>query len=335
MLDRFVSERNVENDALSEDVERATEAFRNQQWTEVVALHDSLRFGLDLSRRWSEAKAVTEMALAAARQLGDEKLQARYTHDLADANARLGYYREAEALYADSFVRFEQHGDYHSATKSLHLLAQTRRTLGKYVEAEAMARECLKRAARFDMGAWRAHPLHTLAYLARDRTDYARALEYLTEALRIHEDGDEHDRDFMLAQSHYDMARTLITMGDPSDRIAAHVNSVIELAKRGGNVRDLGYMALRLYGDYAFSEGELFQALIYYQRALDQAQATLDQRRVAEIWIELARTHWRSGHFRKALGYLLNVVGQLRGIGLLSPLRIWTVLHQRLKRMGW
>jgi tetratricopeptide (TPR) repeat protein len=316
---------------LAKVMEQARRAFKRQDWTKVLVWRDLLQYKLDTGRYLSQATRLNEWAIEAAQQLGQTELVARYVHGLADINSRQGYYNKAESLYQHSFEIYEQQvGDHASATKSLHMLALAKRALGKTAEAETLAHECLDCSELFDMGPWRAHPLHLLAWLARDRANYADALKYLGEALKIHKEHNEHDRGPMLAQSHYAIARILIMAGRLSEA-ETHISKTIAWSRREGTEK-VSYMAEKLHGDLALSQGLAIKALQYYHLALDCAQTGPDERRVAETYLDLAQTYWHLGSPKKALGYLLSGISQLQRLGLLTLSRVKAVILQCLKR---
>jgi tetratricopeptide (TPR) repeat protein len=306
-------------------------AYDARQWDTVIAWCDLLNYKLQLGRYWVEATQLYDWAITAAEHAGQTQLVANYLHDFADILAQRGYYHRAEPLYQRSFDLYEQQlGQSLSATKTLHMLALAKRALGKNEDAIVLAQTCLDRAERLGMGSWRAHPLHLLAWLARDRANFAQALQYLTEALQIHTTQQEHAGTIMLAQVHYDIARTLIMAGRLAE-VEPHIEEVL-LWSGMGNMERFGYMATKLYGDLARSQGFFSKALKYYHLALDRAQTGPDERRVAEIHLALAHTYWRLGARQKALGYWYSGVAQLLRLGLITRQSIWVAVLQWFKR---
>jgi tetratricopeptide (TPR) repeat protein len=336
MTEPFLAQLQHENFTLTPSdlpqiMEGIRKAYQAQQWDTVIAWCDLLHYKLQLGRYWVEATQLYEWAITAAEHAGQTQLVANYSHDFGDILAQRGYYRRAEPLYERSFDLYEHQLDQPlPATKTLHMLGLAKRALGKNGGAAVLAQTCLDRAERFGMGPWRAHPLHLLAWLARDRANYVQALRYLNEALLIHAKQQEHSSNIMLAQVHYDIARTLIMAGRLAE-VEPHIVEVLHWSEMG-YIQGFGYMATRLYGDLARSQGFFSKALRYYHLALDRAQTGPDERRVAEIHIALAQTYWRLGAQRKALGYLYNGVAQLRQLGLITWQSVWVALLQGLKR---
>jgi len=316
--------------SLGKIMEEVRTSFINGDWVGVLEWREKLYYELNKRRFWIESAKINQWAIEAAQNLKRMNLVAWYSHDLADINAQQGYYIQAEPLYRLSYEIYEQQvKDHMSATKSLHMLSLAQRALGKNREAEALARECLSRSERFGMGSWRAHPLHLLAWIARDQADYTEALKYLTEALQIHQENIEHDNAHMLAQSHYDIARTLVMSGQ-KEGAKPHILEAIKWSKETG-IERIGYTAAKLYGDIALSEGLLQEALLHYHEALDHAQTGPDERRVAEIYFDLAYLYWRLHRPTKALNYFRSSFSQLRRLRLLTPSRLRSELLRRIK----
>jgi tetratricopeptide (TPR) repeat protein len=320
---------NLEAD-LDTTMRRLQTAFESQQWLVIISWRDFLQHKLDLERYFDEAICINEWAIEAATHQNNVLLIARYTHDLADMHSQQGNHKIAESFYSRSYDLYEQAEDRVAATKSLHMLALTKRAIGENPEAETLAQQCLKRARVLDMGAWEAHPLHVLAWLARDNADYEKAIQYLSQALEIHTNSQEHDRTVMLAQSHYDIARTLIMIGSLSDA-EQHIQSAIAWSDKG-QVRRIYDMSLKVYGDLAIAQRDLQKAQMYYELALDKAQMAGDERRVAELYISLARVFWGIGLGRQAIAYFQMGVAQLRRLGLITPTRLRTLFLQGLHR---
>lgn len=316
-------------DRALEEIEAAYEA---QAWEAVIESRDALHYPLDQNRYWQEAAQLDRWAIDAAEEIGAVRKTAHYYHDLADIKARQGYYHEVEPLYQRSFQIFEEQlGDRLSATKSLHMLAMAKRALGANAEAESLAHRCLERAERYEFGPWRAHPLHLLALIARDRREYEEALAYLEEALGIHKQHDTHDQVPMVTMSYHSIAEVLIRLGR-ADAARESLEKAIEWQREHGQEIDI-YKNFRLYGDILASQGAHDEALQWYHRAKDRAQVGQAEIRVAESDFRIAECHFRLGEIGKALGYARNAISQLRRIRVLRPSRLVTLLSEALRRL--
>jgi tetratricopeptide (TPR) repeat protein len=316
-----------------ENVERALEevgtAFEAQDWDTVIEWRDALHYLLDQNRYWQEAVQLDKWAIEAAEETGEIRKKAHCYHDLADIKAKQGYYHEVEPFYRKSFRIFEEQlDDRLSATKCLHMLAMAERALGSNAEAESLAHHCLERAEQYNFGPWRAHPLHLLALIARDRKTYEEALGYLEEALSIHKQHNTHDQVPMVTMSYQNMAETLIRLGR-AQAARARLEQAIEWQREHGQETDT-YKNFKLYGDILTSQGAHSEALRWYHRAKDRAQVGQAEIRVAESDLKIGVCYLRLGEMGKALGYIRNAISQLRRVRVLRLSHLVNLLSEIL-----
>jgi len=79
-------------------------------------------------------------------------------------------------------------------------------------------------------------------------------------------------------------------------------------------------------------EGTISSALEFYYLVLGRAQTGPDERRVGEIYLDLAHVYWRLGRPWKSFNYFRSGISQLRRLGLLNSSRIWLEIHWFLKQ---
>jgi tetratricopeptide (TPR) repeat protein len=204
------------------------------------------------------------------------------------------------------------------------------RTLGNTKKAKELAEDCLQRATHYQMGAWRAHPLHLLSWLSRDQGLFDQALDYLLKALEIHQNTDEHDQVLMLAQTHYDIAKLHILKRDFTEA-EKHIQEASYWAKQISS-QEISLAEAKLYGELYMARGDLDLALPYCLVAQDLAESRGDQRTVANLCFNLSQIYIRQGNLSKAIYYTWWGFSQLYHLGLINSNRFKATFSQLIKR---
>jgi tetratricopeptide (TPR) repeat protein len=306
--------------------------LRRKQWGEVVRVRELWFYKLVQSLYVDDAQRLNEMAILAADCLHQHHLVARFMHDLGDLQSSQGFYIEAMKTYESSFTQFETvlH-DQVSATKSLLMLAIAHRAVGYIKKSKQLALQCIERAEGLDMVVWKAQPLNLLAWIERDQANYEMSLHYFYSALQIIEQHEAHDRIPMLVQEHYSIARVLILMNNLI-KAEEHIKASIYWHNLA-NSTPIGFMAEKLLGDIAYIRKEYQVALSHYHLALDDVQAKMDERRVAECYWDLAKTNFSMKKFAKAFGYARFCLTQYRRLNLMTRSRVIAAIRTQFKSL--
>jgi tetratricopeptide (TPR) repeat protein len=136
---------------------------------------------------WDELLRLCQKSLQLAKESGDEKAVAKWTHRLAMCLHDRGDYKEAERLYRESLEIEERLGDLAGKAATLHALGVLAQNRGDYEEAERLYRESLEIEERLGDLAGKAATLHALGVLAQNRGDYEEAERLYRESLEIFE----------------------------------------------------------------------------------------------------------------------------------------------------
>jgi tetratricopeptide (TPR) repeat protein len=136
---------------------------------------------------WDELLRLCQKSLQLAKESGDEKAVAKWTHRLAMCLHDRGDYKEAERLYRESLEIEERLGDLAGKAATLHQLGVLAQNRGDYEEAERLSRESLEICERLGDLQGKAVTLHELGVLAQDHGDYEEAERLYRESLEISE----------------------------------------------------------------------------------------------------------------------------------------------------
>jgi tetratricopeptide (TPR) repeat protein len=142
---------------------------------------------LDRWGEWDELLRLCQKSLQLAKESGDEKAVAEWTHRLAMCLHDRGDYGEAERLYRESLEISERLGDLAGKATTLHELGRLAQNRGDYEEAERLYRESLEIKERLGNLAGKATTLHELGRLRWAQGRKAEAEELLRQALDIFE----------------------------------------------------------------------------------------------------------------------------------------------------
>jgi tetratricopeptide (TPR) repeat protein len=142
---------------------------------------------LDRWGEWDELLRLCQKSLQLAKESGDEKAVAEWTHRLAIRLHDRGNYKEAERLYRESLEIKERLGNLAGKAATLHELGRLAQNRGDYEEAERLYRESLEIKERLGNLAGKAITLHALGKLRWKQGRKAEAEELLRQALDIFE----------------------------------------------------------------------------------------------------------------------------------------------------
>jgi tetratricopeptide (TPR) repeat protein len=155
----------------------------------LLALQTASRITRFLRRwgKWDELLRLCQKSLQLAKESGDEKAVAEWTHRLARCLYHRGDYGEAERLYRESLEIKERLGNLAGKAATLHNLGALAQNRGDYEEAERLYHESLEIKERLGNLAGKAATLHELGRLAQKRGDYEEAERLYRESLEIEE----------------------------------------------------------------------------------------------------------------------------------------------------
>jgi tetratricopeptide (TPR) repeat protein len=136
---------------------------------------------------WDELLRLCQKSLQLAKESGDEKAVAEWTHRLARCLYHRGDYKEAERLYRESLEIKERLGDLEGKAVTLHELGRLAHNRGDYEEAERLYQESLKIEEQLGNLGVKAATLQALGVLAHDRGNYEEAERLYRESLEISE----------------------------------------------------------------------------------------------------------------------------------------------------
>jgi tetratricopeptide (TPR) repeat protein len=154
-----------------------------------LALQTASRITSFLHRwgEWDKLLRLCQKSLQLAKESGDEKAVADWTHRLAMCLHDRGDYEEAERLYRESLEIFERLRNLSGKAVTLHQLGVLAQKRGDYEEAERLYRESLEIFEWLGDLAGKAKTLHNLGVLARKQDDYEKAKGLLWSSLEIKE----------------------------------------------------------------------------------------------------------------------------------------------------
>jgi tetratricopeptide (TPR) repeat protein len=238
---------------------------------------------LDRWGEWDELLRLCQKSLQLAKESGDEKAVAKWTHWLAMCLHDRGDYEEAERLYRESLEIKERLGDLAGKAATLHELGRLAQKRGDYEEAERLYRESLEISERLGNLAGKAKTLHQLGMLAQDRGDYEEAERLYRESLEISERlGNLAGKAITL----HELGRLAQNRGDYEEAERLYRESLEiferlgELARKAATLHQLGRLRWE-QGRKAEAEELLRQALDIFER--------IGHRRAKEVRKDLER----------------------------------------------
>jgi tetratricopeptide (TPR) repeat protein len=265
---------------------------------------------LDRWGEWDKLLRLCEKSLQLAKESGDEKAVADWTHRLARCLQNRGDYGEAERLYRESLEIKERLGDLAGKARTLHELGRLAQNRGDYGEAERLYRESLEISERLGNLAGKAITLHALGVLAQNRGDYGEAERLYRESLDIKERlGDLAGK----AATLHELGRLAQKRGDYEEAERLYRES-LEIEERLG---DLAWKAATLHelGVLAQNRGDYEEAERLYRESLEIFERLGELARKAATLHQLGRLRWAQGRKAEAEELLRQALDILERIG--------------------
>jgi DNA-binding SARP family transcriptional activator/tetratricopeptide (TPR) repeat protein len=251
----------VEHPVLLAVVEQAaTAAFDVHTWQ----LAWTMASYLDRQVHWSDQAAVLEVALDAARRLGDRAAQARARRLLARAYTRLGRYDDAHIHLRDALEMYAELGDDTGQAHAHFALGSTLEWQGNHGDALGHARRALDLYRAADDRTGQANTLNAVGWCHALLGNYGDALAYCREALILHQElnhrhGEAYTWD-TLGYAHHGLAQHL--------RAVACYQHAIELSRDLGDRQNEADVLTHL-GDTHHTAGNPQAARESWQAALN------------------------------------------------------------------
>ena len=186
---------------------------------------------------------------------------------LADSLIEIGEIERAELMAVEASQRADAADHFYSRANISHVLARLRLAQGRHAEALSLARECWQTC--LDLGIVQMYPILAArmgeAYLAEG--DIQAAAEILSKPERL---------DVPLAENAFGWGWLFVTQGRAflaaNDRVQARTAGMraLTLAEERGEPPQQAY-ALKLLGDTSLAEGDVSEARVYFERALELA----------------------------------------------------------------
>jgi tetratricopeptide (TPR) repeat protein len=270
---------------------------------------------------WDELLRLCQKSLQLAKESGDEKAVAEWTHRLAIRLHDRGNYKEAERLYRESLEIKERLGDLAGKAATLHELGRLAQNRGDYEEAERLYRESLEISKRLGDLAGKAATLHQLGVLAQDRGDYEEAERLYRESLEISE-----QLEYLPGK-----AATLYRLGllaenrgkyEEAERLYRESLEICErLYQESSEISErLGYLSrkartLHQLGVLAQNRGDYEEAERLYRESLKIEERLGDLAWKAATLHQLGRLRWAQGRKAEAEELLRQALDILERIG--------------------
>ena len=165
-----------------------------------------------LTGEFDDSRALSEEALAAFRESGDQRGMATALNNLGWLANYTGRYRDAVALHGESLELRRQVGDQRGVAFALTNLAWAERYHGDLDRSEQLLDEAMHILRPIDDRALLGWAIVNRGELARERFDYGRAAEILMEGLSSWSGGSHHS---LLAWTHTVLGCILLEWGEP------------------------------------------------------------------------------------------------------------------------
>jgi tetratricopeptide (TPR) repeat protein/transcriptional regulator with XRE-family HTH domain len=218
---------------------------------------------------WHELEATQQIALAAARRLGNLTAQAHAHHFLGSAALSLGAPRKAEEHLTTALNIEQQAGARSLQAREHNTLVDACIQQGRFREALSHARQALRLCRALEHQYGQAHSLNSVGWCHAQLGSFAEALTCCQEALAIYRD--------LRPRSLRGEAVTLDSLGYAHHHLGNHAQAItchqqaIDLLADTGNPDDLAGFLTHL-GD-AYHSADDHEAA---RRAWQQGLATLD-----------------------------------------------------------
>ncbi|MFG1834239.1 AfsR/SARP family transcriptional regulator [Micromonospora chersina] len=142
---------------------------------------------LDAHAYWHDLAAVQDLAMTAARRLGDRRGEAHAHWGLARARAKLGDHEDAHRHFQRALELFEQTGDRTGQAHTRLNLAWVLDRQGRYAEALPQAREALALYQALGHVAGQADGLNAIGWYLTHLGKHRQALGHCRRALDLHQ----------------------------------------------------------------------------------------------------------------------------------------------------
>ena len=269
----------TEQDVLVAAVERAGAGFEAHAWRLAWALVDFF----DMRGIGPVWLATQEIALDAARRLGDRRMEAMSRRFLGRADIRLGRHEEAERHFTAALDLFGEVGDIGAQATTYHSIALLVGARGRSAEAVEQGERALEMFRSIDHVPGQARAHNTVGWYLGQLGHLERALSHCERALRLHERlGNAHGLSATwdsLAYVHHQMGRHHEAV--QGFRKALEIGEGLD---RGMAVRYLTHL-----GEAHLAAGEVADARSAWQRALtifeelDDPEAAVVRARLDEL----------------------------------------------------
>ena len=258
---------------------------------------------------WTEAVALGQVALAAARTAGDLQGEAWTLNQLGTVQELTGEYPAAAASQAQALQLFRDLSDRRGQACALNQLSTVQRLTGDYAAATASLTQGLRLFRDLGDRRGQAWALTQLGMVQRRTGDYPAATASLTQGLRLFRDlGDRHGQAWALNQlgvvqqltGDYPAATASLTQALPLFR---------DLGDRQGQAWALNHLGVvqQLTGDYPAATASLTQALQLFRDLGDRHGET-------GASINLGEILFLSSAYREARGYFAQALSITRDI---------------------
>jgi tetratricopeptide (TPR) repeat protein len=277
-----------------------------------LALQTASRITSFLHRwgEWDKLLRLCQKSLQLAKESGDEKAVAEWTHWLAMCLHDRGDYEEAERLYRESLEIKERLGDLAGKAATLHQLGVLAQKRGDYEEAERLYRESLEIKERLRDSVGKAKTLHQLGALAQDRGDYEEAERLYRESLEIKERlGNLAGKAVTL----HELGRLAQKRGDYEEAERLYRES-LEIDERLGNLAGKA-VTLHQLGMLAHDRGDYEEAERLYRESLEIDERLGNLAGKAVTLHELGRLRWKQGRKAEAEELLRQALDIYERIG--------------------
>ena len=262
----------------------------------LMDLMDAINAFLGIAGYWREKEHYQRLALAAAREVGNERAVAVCAHNLAMTLDGLGEKAEAEALYAEAervLAAPEHQREMAAVLHQQGILAQSR---GDYDAALGHYRRSLEMLEQLGDRAGVAKSLNAIGLVLQERGDYDKALDYYQRSLQEAEAiGDRQQ----IATVLHAIGIVHRHLGDYDVALEHHRRSLEmleQLGDRAGVAKSLNAIGLVLQ-----ERGDYDKALDYYQRSLQEAEAIGDRQQIATVLHAIGMVHQLRGDYPAAL----------------------------------
>ncbi len=270
---------------------------------------------------WRDLVQYERLALAAAREAGDERAVAVWAHNLAVTLDGLGEKAEAEALYRESRHVREGLGDAVFLAKTLHQQGVSAYGRGEWDEALRLWNEAVTAFEAAGDHANAAKTLHNIGMVHQDRGDYDAALEHYRSSLEIKKQlGDRAG----VASSLHQIGTVHQLRGDYEaalDHYRRSLKTFEQLGDRAGVASSLHQI-----GNVHYLQGDYEAALAHYRRSLEIEQQLGDRAGVASSLGQIGIVHELRGDYEAALDHYRQAGARFEELGARREQA--TVLHQ-------